>query len=62
MAIMDKVKGLVGGHKSQAKEGVEKGGQMADKKTGGSHSSQINTGEQKADQEIDGMDGGGSSL
>jgi len=61
MGVLDKVKGLVGGHKSEAKEGVKEAGKIADQKTGGSHSSQINTAEQKADQEIDGLDGGGSN-
>jgi MT0933-like antitoxin protein len=61
MALLDKVKSLVGGHKDQSKEGVSKAGQLADEKSGGSHSSQIDSAENKADQEIDGMDGGGST-
>jgi hypothetical protein len=61
MGVLDTLKGLVGGHKDQAKDGVDKAGQTADQKTGGSYSSQINTADTKADQEIDGLDDGNST-
>ncbi|MBO0693002.1 MAG: antitoxin [Acidimicrobiaceae bacterium] len=61
MGVLDTLKGLVGGHKDQAKEGVDKAGQVADQRTGGSHSSQIDAAEKKADEEIDNLDGGGSN-
>ena len=61
MALLDKVKSLIGGHKDQSQEGVSKAGQIADEKTGGSYSSQIDSAENKADEEIGGVDGGAST-
>lgn len=61
MGVLDTLKGLVGGHKEQAKEGVEKAGKIADEKTGGSHSSQISAAEKKADEEIDNLHDGSSN-
>lgn len=61
MGVLDTLKGLVGGHKDQATQGVDKAGQTADQKTGGSYDSQINTVDEKADQEIQNLDDGGST-
>ena len=37
MGLTDRIKGLVGGHKDQAKQGIDKAASVADEKTGGSH-------------------------
>jgi len=53
MGILDKVKGLLGGHKAEAKQGVDKAAAVADKATGGEHTDKIDTGVEKADEQID---------
>lgn len=61
MAILDNLKSLVGGHKKEAKEGVEKAGQAAEDKMGGAHAAQVDAVEKKADQEIDSLKEGGNA-
>jgi hypothetical protein len=58
MGFMDKLKGMLGGHKDQAKEGVDKAAGVADEKTGGSHTDQITSADEKGKEEIDKIDGG----
>jgi hypothetical protein len=55
MGLIDKLKGLVGGHKDQAEQGVDKAADLADDKTGGSHSDQIATAAEKTNEEIDNL-------
>ena len=58
MGLMDKVKGLVGGHKDQAKEGVDKATGVAEEKVGDSHSDQITSAGDKTKEGIDKLDDG----
>jgi hypothetical protein len=58
MGFMDKLKGMLGGHKKQAKEGVDKAAGVADEKTEGSHTDQITSTAEKGKEEIDKLDGG----
>jgi hypothetical protein len=53
MGILDKAKGLLGGHKAEAKQGVDKAADVADAKTGGKHADKIETGAEKAKDTID---------
>jgi len=54
MGILDKLKGMVAGHEDQAKKGVDKAAEVADKKTEGKHSDQINTVKEKASEQLGG--------
>jgi hypothetical protein len=53
MGLLDKIKGMLGQHKDQAKGAVEKAGDTVDDKTGGKYSSQVDTAQAKADDFID---------
>jgi hypothetical protein len=53
MGFMDKLKGLVGGHKNEAKQGIDKAADVADEKTEGSHTAQIDTASEKSKEGID---------
>jgi hypothetical protein len=53
MSILDKAKGLIGKNRDQAKDGVDKGADLADKKTGGAHSDKIDSAADKAKDVID---------
>jgi len=53
MSILDKAKGLVGKNRDKAKDGVDKGAAVVDKKTGGAHSDKIEAGAEKAKDVID---------
>ena len=53
MGFMDKLKGLVGGHKDQAEQGIDKAAGVADEKTQGSHSAQIDSAAEKGKEGID---------
>jgi hypothetical protein len=50
---MDKIKGLVGGHKDQAEQGIDKAADVADEKTAGSHAAQIDSAAEKGKEGID---------
>jgi MT0933-like antitoxin protein len=52
MGFIDTLKGLVGGHKQQAEQGVDHAGTLADEKMDGAHAQQVQEGEQKADEAI----------
>lgn len=54
MSILDKLKGMVTGHEDQARKGVDKAAEAADKKTEGKHSDQINTVKEKASEQLGG--------
>jgi hypothetical protein len=53
MGFMDKLKGLVGGHKDQAEQGIDKAADVADEKTAGSHTAQIDTAAEKGKEGIE---------
>jgi hypothetical protein len=53
MSILDKAKGLIGKNRDKAKDGVDKGAGIVDKKTGGTHTAKIDTAADKAKDEID---------
>ena len=53
MSILDSLKGLLGGRKSEAKKGVDKAAGIADAKTGGKHADKIDMGADKAKEQID---------
>ena len=57
MSVIDKLKDMVKGHPDQAHQGVQKAGDLADKKTGNKYASQVDSAQQKADQQIDGSGG-----
>lgn len=53
MSILDKAKGLVGKNRDKAKDGVDKGASVIDKKTAGAHTDKIEAGAEKAKDAID---------
>ena len=56
MGLLDKAKGLLGGHKAEAKQGVDTAADLADAKTGGQHADKIDMGAEKAKDAIDKVD------
>ncbi|MFB7557343.1 antitoxin [Streptomyces brevispora] len=52
MSMLDKIKGLMKGHPDQAHQGVEKGGDLIDKKTNGKHSGQVDSAQQKLNDQL----------
>ncbi|MFJ1901100.1 MULTISPECIES: antitoxin [unclassified Streptomyces] len=52
MSMLDKIKDLMKGHPDQARQGVEKGGDFVDKKTGGKYSGQVDSAQQKLNDQI----------
>ncbi len=55
--IKNKAKSLVDGHGSQVGDGLDKGGDILDERTGGQHGAQIDDGVDKAKGALDGLDG-----
>ncbi len=53
MSILDKAKGLIGKNRDKAKDGVDEGAGVVDKKTGGAHTDKIDAGADKAKDAID---------
>ncbi|MFJ9245786.1 antitoxin [Streptomyces sp. NPDC101776] len=53
MSFMDKVKGMLGQHSDQAKQGVDRAGDMIDERTGGKHAKQVDMAQDKANDFID---------
>lgn len=53
MGLADTLKGLIGGHKNQTNEGIDKATEVIEKKEGGAHSSQIDSLANKAKDEVD---------
>jgi len=53
MSIVDKVKEMLGSNTDKAKQGVDKGGDMLDKRTGGKYADKVDTAQEKANQYID---------
>ena len=48
MGFMDKVKGMLSGHRDQAEQGIEKGGDVIDDKTGGKYADHVDKGQDAA--------------
>jgi hypothetical protein len=55
MGFMDKIKGLVGGHKDQAEQGIDKAADVADEKTVGSDTAQIDSAADEGKEGIDNL-------
>ena len=55
MGFTDKLKGLVGGHKDQAEQGIEKAADVADEKIEGSRSAQIDSAADEGKEGIDNL-------
>ena len=53
MGFLDKAKDMLGQHKDQAKDAVEKAGDMVDDKTGGKYAGQVDTAQAKAEEFLD---------
>jgi hypothetical protein len=53
MGFMDKVKGLFGGQKDQAKQGTDTAAGAADEKTGGSQTDQITSTAEPAKENVE---------
>ncbi|MEV0916887.1 antitoxin [Streptomyces sp. NPDC049967] len=52
MSMLDKIKDLMKGHPDQARQGVEKGGDIVDKKTGGKYGGQVDSAQQKLNDQL----------
>ncbi|WP_405896592.1 antitoxin [Streptomyces sp. NBC_00727] len=52
MSMLDKIKGMIKGHPDQARQGVEKGGDFVDKKTGGKYGGQVDSAQQKINDQL----------
>ncbi|WP_042425998.1 antitoxin [Streptacidiphilus anmyonensis] len=52
MSVLDKVKGMLKGHESQASKGVDKAGDLIDEKTGGKYASQVDTAQDQAKKQL----------
>jgi hypothetical protein len=63
VGMFDKIKGLIGGNADAVKDGVDKGGDMVDDKTGGKHTDHIDTATEKVGDMVDdvGTDAGTES-
>jgi hypothetical protein len=48
VGFMDKVKGMLSGHRDQAEQAIEKGGDMIDDRTGGKYADQVDKGQDAA--------------
>jgi MT0933-like antitoxin protein len=58
MSILDKIKGLIGKNRDQAKGGVDKAADVVDDKTGGAHTDKIDAASEKAKDVIDDLPAG----
>ncbi|MEW1891674.1 MULTISPECIES: antitoxin [unclassified Streptomyces] len=52
MGMLDKIKDMIKGHPDQARQGVEKGGDFVDKKTGGKYEGQVDSAQQKMNDQL----------
>ncbi|MFG3142544.1 antitoxin [Streptomyces sp. NPDC048211] len=52
MSMLDKIKDLIKGHPDQARQGVEKGGDLVDKKTGNKYGGQVDSAQQKLNDQV----------
>ncbi|GGN39580.1 antitoxin [Streptomyces fuscichromogenes] len=53
MSMLDKLKGMLKGHEDQARQGVEKGGDMIDQRTGNKYQSQVDAAQKQAEDYIE---------
>ncbi|WP_018655087.1 antitoxin [Actinomadura flavalba] len=53
MSFIDKIKDMLGQHSDKAKQGVEKGGDMIDKRTGGKYADRVDQAQAKANEYLD---------
>lgn len=58
MGFLDKLKEMAGKHPDKTDQGIEKAGDMIDKRTGGKYSSQIDQGQDKARDALRRQQGG----
>lgn len=54
MSMMDKLKNMLKGHEDQAGKGVDKAGDMVDKKTQGKYSGQVDSAQDRMKQQFGG--------
>ncbi|MEZ0069723.1 hypothetical protein ABIA32_005770 [Streptacidiphilus sp. MAP12-20] len=52
MSVLDKVKGMLKGHESQAGQAVDKAGDMVDDKTGGKFAGQVDMVQDQAKKQL----------
>ncbi len=52
MGLFDKAKDLAGEHSEQVDQGIEKGGDMVDEKTGDKYADKIDQGQQMAEDKL----------
>ncbi|THA61114.1 antitoxin [Streptomyces sp. A0958] len=52
MSMLDKIKGMIKGHPDQARQGVEKGGDFVDKRTGGKYGGQVDSAQKKLNDQL----------
>ncbi|MER5821231.1 antitoxin [Streptomyces mirabilis] len=52
MSMLDKLKGLLKGHEDQARQGVDKAGDVFDAKTGNKYQGQTDTVQQKLNEQL----------
>lgn len=57
MGVMDSIKGLFKGHKSEVDSGIDKAGDMVDDKTQGKYADKVDMAQEKAKDVADGLDG-----
>ncbi|RAY12028.1 antitoxin [Actinomadura craniellae] len=56
MSFADKMKKLLGQHSGKARQGIEKAGDMIDKKTGGKYASHVDKAQQRAGKSLDDLE------
>lgn len=52
MSMLDKIKGMLKGHEDQARKGVDKAGDMVDKKTNGKYGGQVDKVQEKLNDQL----------
>ena len=62
MGLMDKVKGMLGQHGDKVDDGIDRGGDVVDERTGGKHAAHVDKAQDAAKDALrkpDGEGGGG---
>ncbi|GGV08760.1 hypothetical protein GCM10010275_56560 [Streptomyces litmocidini] len=52
MSMLDKLKGMLKGHEDTARQGVEKGGDALDARTGNKYQSQVDMAQRKLNEQL----------
>ncbi|MEU6619976.1 antitoxin [Streptomyces litmocidini] len=52
MSMLDKLKGMLKGHEDTARQGVEKGGDALDARTGNKYQSQVDMAQRKINEQL----------